>query len=54
MESLKDLRMHQIIELLSLLSELDISCKSDTSVPDQMRFELFILTFMKKGSYAGN
>lgn len=54
MESLKDLRMHQIIKLLSLLSELDISCKSDTSVPDQMRFELFILNFIKKGSYAGN
>ena len=54
MESLKDLKMYQIIHLLSLLSQLDISCKSDSSISDQLRFELFVLEFLKKGNYAGN
>ncbi|MBP5280317.1 MAG: DNA polymerase III subunit delta, partial [Erysipelotrichaceae bacterium] len=38
----------QIIKLLSQLSELDIKCKSDNSLSDNSRFELFILELLKK------
>ena len=53
-ETLKNLTMNQIIELLNKLSENDIACKSDNSIPDSSRFELFILDLLKKGNYAGN
>ncbi len=48
-ESLRNLRKEQIISLLAKLSDLDISCKSDSSLPDASRFELFILEFLKRG-----
>ena len=38
----------QIIRLLAQLSDLDIKCKSDNSVSDNSRFELFILELLKK------
>ena len=38
----------QIIKLLAQLSDLDIKCKSDNSVSDNSRFELFILELLKK------
>ena len=38
----------QIIKLLAQLSELDIRCKSDNSLSDNSRFELFILELLKK------
>ena len=38
----------QIIKLLSQLSDLDIRCKSDNSISDNSRFELFILELLKK------
>ena len=53
-ETLRQLKGEQILELLHKLSELDISCKSDYSIPDPMKFEIFILEFLKRNSYAGN
>lgn len=53
-ETLRQLKGEQILDLLHKLSELDIRCKSDYSVPDSVKFEIFILEFLKKGSYAGN
>ena len=38
----------QIIKLLAQLSDLDIECKSDNSVSNNSRFELFILELLKK------
>lgn len=54
METIRKLSRNQIIDLLSQLSDLDIKCKSDYSIPDSSRFELFILQLLKKGTYAGN
>ncbi len=48
METISVLDKKQIIELLYRLSELDIKCKSDNSVSDNSRFELFILELLKK------
>ena len=54
-ETLKNLKMRQIIELLAKLSDLDCQCKSDNSVGDNTRFELFILNLLRKGNnYAGD
>ena len=53
-ETLRQLKVDQILELLHKLSELDIRCKSDYSIPDSVKFEIFILEFLKRGSYAGN
>ena len=52
MESLNGLKKEEIMYMLALLSELDISCKSDNSISDQLRFEMFILEFLRKGRYA--
>lgn len=47
LETLKKLNSSQILDLLSKLSEIDIKCKTDNSVSDQSRFELYILDLMK-------
>ena len=47
-ETLKVLKKEKIIELLKKLSDLDIALKSDNSISDQSRFELFLLEFIKK------
>lgn len=54
LESLRKLSMKQIIELLDQLSILDIKCKSDDSISDQSKFELFILNLLGKKKYASN
>lgn len=54
LDALRKLNMNQIINLLSKLSELDIQCKSDNSISDSSRFELFILNLLKKENYASN
>ena len=41
--------MNQIIELLAKLSDLDLKCKSDSSVQENTRFEMFILELLQKG-----
>ena len=48
METINILNMKQIISLLAKLSELDIKCKSDNSISDNSRFELFILELLRK------
>ena len=53
-QSLRKLNSTQILELLNGLCELDIQCKSDNSIPDKSRLELFILDLLKKGNHAGN
>ena len=47
-ETLKILKKEKIIELLKKLSDLDITLKSDNSISDQSRFEVFLLEFLKK------
>ena len=54
LETLKKLSMQRIIYMLSQLSRLDILYKSDNSISDVSRFELFILEMLKKEEYAGN
>lgn len=51
---LNNLKMNQIIELLANLSNLDYKCKSDSSLSESDRFELFILNLLKKETYASN
>ena len=53
LKTLDNLNMDQIIELLYRLSELDIRCKSDSSISDTSRFELFILDLLR-GNHAVN
>lgn len=53
-DALKKLNMKQIINLLDQLSKLDIKCKTDNSIDDQTRFELFILQLLEKGNHASN
>ena len=45
-KTLEKLNRQQILELLSELSQLDIKCKSDSSISDASRFELFIIDLM--------
>lgn len=47
LETIKKLSSKKIIELLDRLSKLDIECKSDFSINDKSRFELFILDLLK-------
>lgn len=47
LDTLRKLKLNKIIELLDKLSELDIKCKSDNSISDSSRFELFILELLK-------
>lgn len=49
METLNTIKMNQIIELLAKLSDLDLKCKSDSSVQENTRFEMFILELLQKG-----
>lgn len=53
LESLQKLNSTQILELLNALCTLDMRCKSDSSIPDYARLELFILDLLKKGNHAG-
>ena len=53
-QSLQKLNSTQILELLHGLCELDMKCKSDNSIADNARLELFILDLLKKGNHAGN
>lgn len=54
LDTLRNLKQKQIIELLYELSKLDIKCKTDNSISDVSRFELFILELLKKENYASN
>ena len=54
LEVINKLNMNQIIELLNNLSKLDYKCKSDSSLSESDRFELFILDLLKKETYASN
>lgn len=46
-ETIQKLNTRKIIELLDKLSKLDIECKSNISINDKSRFELFILELLK-------
>lgn len=46
LNTLNKFKSQQIIKLLSSLSDLDIKCKTDNSLSDQSRFELFILNLL--------
>lgn len=48
LQTLQNLDMKRIIEMLSELSKLDILYKTDNSISDNSRFELFILGMLKK------
>jgi DNA polymerase-3 subunit delta len=52
--TLNKLSMNQIITLLKDLSDLDIAAKSDYSLKDNERFEMFIVRMCRKEGYAGN
>lgn len=54
METLDNLKMKQIIRLLEDLSKLDIECKSDYTLKDTSRLELFIINLLKNNIYASN
>ena len=47
-ETLKVLKKEKIIELLKNLSDLDVTLKTDNSISEQTRFEVFLLEFLKK------
>lgn len=53
LKTLENLNSDQILELLAILSELDIRCKSDSSISDISRFELFIMNLLR-GNHAVN
>ncbi|MBQ2657370.1 MAG: DNA polymerase III subunit delta [Erysipelotrichaceae bacterium] len=53
-QSLQKLNNSQILELLNSLCVLDMQCKSDSSISNNARLELFILDLLKKGYHAGN
>ncbi len=53
-QSLQKLNSSQILELLNGLCALDMQCKSDSSISNNARLELFILDLLKKGNHAGN
>ena len=46
-EALTHINGKQILSLLKKLSDLDILCKTDSTISDKTRFELFILEFLK-------
>lgn len=54
METLRYLDSYKIMELLNQLSILDIKCKSDFSISDSTKLELFIIGLLQKNNYAGN
>jgi len=53
-ETLNKLNMDQILDLLNELSNLDCKYKSDNSISDLSRFELFVLNLLKRNNYASN
>ena len=53
-EALSKLKMNQILVMLERLSDMDIKCKTDDSISDQSKFELYILNLLEKSNYASN
>ena len=53
-KTLDHLTMEQIMKLLHDLSDLDIQCKTDSSISDYSRLELLILSLLDRGAYASN
>ncbi len=53
-KTLDRLTMEQIMKLLHDLSDLDIKCKTDSSLNDFSRLELLILSLADRGNYEGN
>ncbi|MBR4462435.1 MAG: DNA polymerase III subunit delta [Erysipelotrichaceae bacterium] len=53
-KTLDHLSMEQIMKLLSDLLDLDIRCKSDSSLNDFSRLELLILNLADRGNYESN
>ena len=53
-DTLRNLKLDQILKLLNDLSSLDIKCKLDNSISDVSRFEIYILNLLKKDIYASN
>lgn len=51
-DTLSKIKKEQILKLLSQLSDLDIECKSNYDIPDNSRFELFILNLLEDNKYA--
>ena len=51
LQTLNKITMEQIIRLLYRLSQLDQKLKSDSSVPEDLRFELFLMELIKKGEH---
>lgn len=54
LETLNSLTSYKIIELLYELSKLDVECKSNFSIPDSTKLELFIIKLLKRQNYASN
>lgn len=55
MKTLSKINLNQIINLLAKLSDFEIKCKTDNSLSDNMRFELFILNLLRDNKeYASN
>ncbi len=53
-KTLEHLSMDQIMKLLASLSELDIRCKTDSSLNDFSRLELLILSLADRGDHESN
>ena len=54
LDTLRKLSQLEIVYLLNELSKIDIECKTNNSVSDITRFEMFILNLLKKDNYASN
>lgn len=54
LETLNHLDQKEILLLLDKLSTLDIECKTNNTIDELNRFELFIINIMKENSYARN
>lgn len=54
LETIKKLKMPQILDMLKSLSDLDIACKSDFTLKDSSKFELLIIQSLMKRKYARN
>lgn len=48
LETLRKLKTNQIIKMLADLSELDIKCKTENSINDVTKFEMYILNILGK------
>ncbi|MBQ6559311.1 MAG: DNA polymerase III subunit delta [Erysipelotrichaceae bacterium] len=53
-KTLDHLTMEQIMKLLADLSDLDIRCKTDSSLIDFSRLELLIIDLAERGAYESN